>query len=60
MLPFFTTKAGTGTGLGLSISRSVMERHGGTLAVDTSSLHTRFVARLPKRPAPTPARPRPA
>jgi signal transduction histidine kinase len=48
MLPFFTTKTGTGTGLGLSISRSIIERHGGTLAVDRSAPHTRFVVRLPK------------
>jgi two-component system, LuxR family, sensor histidine kinase DctS len=51
MLPFFTTKTGTGTGLGLSISRSIVERYGGSLAVDLTSAQTRFVVRIPKRVA---------
>jgi signal transduction histidine kinase len=32
--PFFTTRA-TGTGLGLSISQTIMQEHGGTIAVDS-------------------------
>jgi signal transduction histidine kinase len=49
MTPFFTTKPpGKGTGLGLSISANIMVDHGGTLHLDTTSPHTRFVVRLPK------------
>jgi C4-dicarboxylate-specific signal transduction histidine kinase len=46
--PFFTTKeVGKGTGLGLSISKSIIEAHGGTLAIDTAHTNTRFVITLP-------------
>jgi two-component system NtrC family sensor kinase len=34
--PFFTTKeVGKGTGLGLSISYNIIERHGGTIKVES-------------------------
>lgn len=50
MQPFFTTKeVGKGTGLGLSISQGIVRGHGGSLSLDASSPHTRFVIRLPKQ-----------
>jgi len=46
--PFFTTKAkGEGTGLGLSISARIVEKHGGTIRVDSAPGRTRFEVRLP-------------
>src|SRR5262249_34026595 len=48
--PFFTTKpVGKGTGLGLSISHGIIHAHGGSLVLDESSDHTRFVMSLPLR-----------
>jgi len=50
MQPFFTTKGPRrGTGLGLSISTGLVERHHGTLELDPTSEHTRFVVRIPKK-----------
>jgi two-component system cell cycle sensor histidine kinase/response regulator CckA len=46
--PFFTTKeVGKGTGLGLSISKGIIEAHGGTLFLDSTTKGTRFVIELP-------------
>jgi two-component system NtrC family sensor kinase len=48
--PFFTTKdVGEGTGLGLSIVHELVERHGGTIEVDTRvGDGTTFTVRLPR------------
>jgi signal transduction histidine kinase len=48
MQPFFSTKAGSeSSGLGLSVSRTFVESHAGTLSIDASAPHTRFVVSLP-------------
>jgi signal transduction histidine kinase len=45
--PFFTTKAELGTGLGLWVSRQIVEKHGGTIAVESSPNGTCFTICLP-------------
>jgi len=45
--PFFTTKAELGTGLGLWVSRQIVEKHGGTIAVESTSRGTCFTISLP-------------
>jgi signal transduction histidine kinase len=47
--PFFTTKPiGKGTGLGLSLSHGIVERHGGTMTVESEpGRGTRFAIELP-------------
>jgi signal transduction histidine kinase len=47
--PFFTTKdVGKGTGLGLSISHGIVERHGGSMTVESEpGRGTLFVIELP-------------
>ncbi|MFN8421267.1 MAG: response regulator [Anaerolineae bacterium] len=45
--PFFTTKP-SGTGLGLSVSHSIIEGHGGLIAVESElNRGTRFTVKLP-------------
>lgn len=58
---FFTTKPrGEGSGLGLHICRQIVERHGGSITVDSVPGRTEFQVRLPMAPrggaATTPAR----
>jgi PAS domain S-box-containing protein len=46
--PFFTTKGAQGTGLGLSVSYSIIERHDGTIRVDSvKGSGTVFTIHLP-------------
>lgn len=47
--PYFTTKpAGQGTGIGLSIAREIVENHGGTIVVESTSPEgTTFLVRFP-------------
>lgn len=46
--PFFSTKEG-GTGLGMSIVHSLVSLHGGSIALDTGALGTRFDVFIPRR-----------
>jgi PAS domain S-box-containing protein len=48
--PFFTTKPpGQGTGLGLSITRTIVEKHGGSITVDSAvGRGARFIVTLPR------------
>src|SRR6185436_16511034 len=58
--PFFTTKGELGTGLGLPQVLAIIERHGGSIEVDsTPSRGTTFRLKFPRASAPTP-RPREA
>lgn len=60
--PFFTTRGVEGTGLGLAVSWTIIQRHGGTIDVESApGKGTRFLLHLPVGQADTvPAPPRPA
>jgi signal transduction histidine kinase len=46
--PFFTTKPqGEGTGLGLDICKKIVEKHNGTIEVDTEPGRTTFTVKVP-------------
>ncbi|MDL2245846.1 HAMP domain-containing histidine kinase, partial [Parabacteroides sp. OttesenSCG-928-J18] len=50
-VPFFTTKTG-GSGIGLSICRQIINRHGGTIAVDSmQGKGTLFTLKIPNQPS---------
>jgi signal transduction histidine kinase len=52
--PFFTTKGSTGTGLGLWVSKQIVEKHGGSIRVCSSTVGshrgTTFSVMLPVHP----------
>lgn len=49
--PYFSTKSGgSPRGLGLAIARRIVKLHHGTLKIDPTSEHTRFVVGLPRDP----------
>jgi two-component system NtrC family sensor kinase len=59
--PFFTTKEDQhGTGLGLAVTQSILDQHGGSIAVSSSPGEgTQFVVALPLEAAPAGAGPSP-
>ncbi len=59
--PFFTTKGPSRRGLGLSVSHGIVQRHGGTLAIDSApGRGTTVTISLPIAPRTAPPGPAPA
>src|SRR5688500_3622029 len=58
--PFFSTKGKQGTGLGLALVNTIVERHGGTMAIESRvGQGTTIIARLPRHTStPVPAAPK--
>ena len=56
--PFFTTKGERGTGLGLSLVYGILQRHQGTVDIETEvGKGTTFIIRLPAQSAQPPSEP---
>lgn len=52
--PFFSTKGDGGSGLGLAVSRGIIDRHGGSIEVESMPERgTTFTVRLPRCPEPS-------
>jgi DNA-binding response OmpR family regulator len=50
--PFFSTKGAEGTGLGLAMLHGIVQRHNGTIEIDSApGKGTTFTLRLPSQPA---------
>jgi PAS domain S-box-containing protein len=56
--PFFTTRSGRGIGLGLATARGIVERYGGTVAIESApGKGTTVTVSLPARQVEAPPRP---